>query len=126
MAKKKVEPNGAANGSNPVVKTVRTVLLTTAGALALGKEEIETIVSQLVEKGEIAEKDGRELLADLVNRPRKEMGKAEEKFEGFFDRRIESVLHRMNVPSKTDVEGLSRKIGSLTQMVDELNTKIAK
>ncbi len=83
MAKKQTETTAAANGGNPVVKTVRTVLLTTAGALALGKEELETVVSQLVEKGEIAEKDGRDLLADLVNRPRKELGKAEEKFEGF-------------------------------------------
>ena len=114
-----------ANGKNPLVKMVRTVLLATMGSVALGKEEIESIINRLVEKGEIAEKDGRELLSDLIERRKKEAGKVENKISAI-DQRVESLLNRMNVPSKSDVESLSRKISALSKKVDELNKKIGE
>ena len=117
------------NGQNPVIKAFRTVLLAAIGAVALSKEEIEAIVNRLIEKGEIAEADGRELVSDLMERRKKDvegtMEKAE-KVEGVLDQRIESILNRMNIPSKGDVESLSRKIGALSQKVDDLNKKISE
>ena len=115
------------NGQNPVVKIVRSVMLAAIGAVALSKEEIETIVNRLIEKGEIAEADGRELISDLTERGKKGTDEAVEKVEkvdGILDQRIESILNRMNIPSKGDVESLSRKIGALSQKVDDLNKKI--
>lgn len=115
------------NGQNPVVKIVRTVMLAAIGAVALSKEEIEAIVNRLIEKGEIAESDGRELINDLLERGKKGTGEAVEKVEkvdGILDQRIEAILNRMNIPSKGDVESLSRKIGALSQKVDNLNKKI--
>jgi len=115
------------NGQNPVVKIVRSVMLAAIGAVALSKEEVETIVNRLIEKGEIAEADGRELINDLIERGKKGTDEAVEKVEkvdGILDQRIESILNRMNIPSKGDVESLSRKIGALSQKVDDLNKKI--
>jgi poly(hydroxyalkanoate) granule-associated protein len=115
------------NGQNPVVKIVRSVMLAAIGAVALSKEEVETIVNRLIEKGEIAEADGRELINDLIERGKKGTDEAVEKVEkvdGIQDQRIESILNRMNIPSKGDVESLSRKIGALSQKVDDLNKKI--
>ena len=118
----------SANGRNPVIKTMRSVLLAAVGALALGKEEIEAIVNRLVEKGEIAEQDGRDLINDMIERRKKEYEeaeeKAEEKTEGMLDLRIESILNRMNIPSKSDVESLSRKVSELSKKVDTLNAKL--
>lgn len=120
------------NGQNPVIKALRSVMLAAIGAVALSKEEIEAIVNRLIEKGEIAESDGRELVSELMERRRKEVEEAvgetkmkAEKTEGILDLRIESVLNRMNIPSKGDVESLSRKIGTLSQKVDDLNKKIS-
>ena len=113
------------NGQNPVIKAVRTVMLAAIGAVALSKEEIEAIVNRLVEKGEIAETDGRELISDLLDRRKKETEVAEVKTEGILDQRVESILNRMNIPSKGDVESLSRKISTLSQKVDDLNQKIS-
>ncbi|HEY53539.1 MAG TPA: poly(hydroxyalkanoate) granule-associated protein [Caldilineae bacterium] len=115
------------NGQNPVVKIVRTVMRAAIGAVALSKEEIEAIVNRLVEKGEIAEADGRELISDLFERGKKgadeAVGKVE-KVDSVLDQRIESILNRMNIPSKGDVESLSQKISALSQKVDDLNKKI--
>ena len=114
------------NGRNPVLKTMRSVLLATIGALALGKEEIEAIVQRLVEKGEIAEQDGRDLINDLMERRKREAEEVEEKSEGMIDMRIESMLNRMNIPSKSDVESLSRKVSDLSKKVDALNAKLSE
>ena len=116
------------NGQNPVVKIIRTVMLAAIGVIALSKEEIESIVNRLIEKGEIAESDGRELIGDLLERRKKEedeVSEKVEKVEGILDQRVESILNRMNIPSKGDVESLSRKIGDLSQKVDDLNKKIS-
>ena len=103
-------------------------MLAAIGAVALSKEEIETIVNRLIEKGEIAESDGRELIGDLLERRKKEEVEVSEKVEkkgSVVDQRVESILNRMNIPSKGDVESLSRKIGALSQKVDDLNKKIS-
>lgn len=107
--------------ANPFVETTRKVLLAGLGAVALAQEEAESFINKLVERGEIAEKDGRQLLKDLMER-RKEVAEemAEEIPERDLDVRIERILHRMNVPSKNDINALSRQITALTQKVDEL------
>jgi polyhydroxyalkanoate synthesis regulator phasin len=35
-------------------------------------------------------------------------------------KKVESVLHRMNVPTKSDIESLTEKIAILTKKVDDL------
>lgn len=113
------------NGRNPLIKALRTVLHTAIGTIALGKEEVEALVNRLIEKGEIAEKDGRELIVDLFDRRKGDVAKAEDKVESLMDQRVESILNRMNVPTKSDVESLSRKISALSQKVEDLNKKIS-
>jgi len=129
-AKKTVEKATAKieeiNGKNPVIKAARTMLLAGFGTVAMGKEEIETMIERLVEKGEVAEKDGRKRIEGMFERRRKDMSKAEDKVEGLLDQRIESVLNAMNIPSKNDLDSLSRKIGSLTKKVSDLDKKLVE
>ncbi len=101
---------------NPLLDAVRKVLLASIGAVALAQDEIEDFVNKLVERGEIAEQDGRKLIRELMER----RGKAAAKAEEGLDRRVEDLLNRMNVPSRSDVEALSAKIAALTKKVDEL------
>ncbi len=101
---------------NPLLEAARKVLLAGIGAVALAQEEIEEFVNRLVERGEIAEKDGRKLVHEVVDKRKKQA----EKTEDDMNKRIESVLKRMSVPSKADIEALSEKITVLTKKVDEL------
>lgn len=101
---------------NPLFELVRKVLLAGIGAVALGKEEIEDFVDRLVERGEIAEKDGRKLVREVMERRKKEARKAEEEL----NKNVESVLDKMSVPSKADIEALSEKITALSKKIDEL------
>jgi len=97
-------------------ETVRKVLLAGVGVVALAQEEVEEFVEKLVERGEIAERDGRKLIRDLKEK-RLHKGKT---VEDDLDRRIEQVLHGMNIPSKADIDALSASIAKLTEKVDEL------
>ena len=101
---------------NPLFEMVRKVLLAGIGAVALGKEEIEDFVDRLVERGEIAEKDGRKLVREVMERRKKEARKAEDEL----NKNVETVLDKMNVPSKADIEALSEKITALSKKIDEL------
>jgi len=116
MAKAKVKELIDEAEANPLFESARKVLLAGIGAVALAQEEIEDFVNKLVERGEIAEKDGKKLVRDLMEKRKK---KAKEAEEGL-DRQIEEVLGRMNIPTKSDIQALSAKITELNKKVDEL------
>lgn len=102
--------------SNPIFSLARKVLLAGVGAVALTQEEVEKVVNRLVERGEIAEKDGKKLVREVMEKRKKEAKKAEDEL----DKRMAEVMDRMNVPTKKDIEDLSAKITALTKKVDEL------
>jgi poly(hydroxyalkanoate) granule-associated protein len=118
MAKVEVVVEEAAEETerNPLLEATRKVLLASIGAVALAQEEIESFVKKLVERGEIAEKDGKKLVREVMERRKKEAKKAEDEL----DKRVEDLLARMSVPTKSDIEALSAKITALTKKVDEL------
>lgn len=57
-----------AEKGNPFVEATRKVLLASVGAVALAQDEAEDFVNKLIERGQIAEKDGRKMLRDLMER----------------------------------------------------------
>jgi poly(hydroxyalkanoate) granule-associated protein len=111
-----VEASSEETEGNPILGLARKVLLAGVGAVVLTQEEIEKVVSRLVERGEIAEKDGKKLVYDVMEKRKKSAKKAEDEME----KRLEEFLNRMNVPTKSDIDALSAKITALSKKVDEL------
>jgi poly(hydroxyalkanoate) granule-associated protein len=107
-------PEGVERSS--LFDAARKVLLAGVGAMALAQDEVEEFVNRLVERGGIAEKDGKKLVREMMDRRRKEAQKAEDQM----DKRVKDLLDRMNVPTKSDIEALSAKITALTKKVEEL------
>lgn len=105
---------------NPFLEATRKVLMAGLGAVALAQDEAEAFVNKLVERGEIAEKEGRDLVKEMMERRKQRVEEETEETEHQLDVRIERILHRMNVPTKNDINALSRQITALTQKVDEL------
>jgi poly(hydroxyalkanoate) granule-associated protein len=113
--KEAVGESTEANQSH-MVEMLRRVLLATIGAAVIAQEEIEALVNRLVERGEIAEKDGKKLMHELMDKRKSKTTKVEEDI----NKNLESVLDRMSIPSKADVEALSQKITVLSKKIDEL------
>jgi poly(hydroxyalkanoate) granule-associated protein len=101
---------------SPFLEGARKVLLASIGAVALAQEEVESFVNFLVERGEIAEKEGRELMRELVEKRKQRREEA----KGRFGWRVEKTLDRMDVPTKADIEALSDKINALSKKIDDL------
>lgn len=106
---------------NSLLAGARRVLMAGVGAVALAQEEVEEFVKKLVDRGEIAEKDGRKLVDDISEKRKTRAKKAEDALES----RIEGLLERMKVPTKNDIDQLSKKITLLAEKIDELKNKKA-
>lgn len=116
VAEKAPEPHEEREPHNAVYEALRKVLLAGIGAVAIAQDEIDDLVARLVERGEIAERDGKKLVREINERRKKESKKAEDQIS----KRLEEVLSQMNVPTKSDIDALSEKIAALTKKVDEL------
>lgn len=101
---------------SPLFNTFRRVLLAGIGAVALAQDEIEEFVEKLIERGEIAEKEGKSLVREVMERRKKDAEKAEDEF----NKRMEEVLERMKVPTKSDIEEIGEKLDELSDKVDGL------
>ncbi|MBN1886348.1 MAG: phasin family protein [Thermoflexales bacterium] len=101
---------------SPLLEGARKVLLAGVGAVALAQDEAEDFVKKLVERGEIAEQDGKKLMHELLEK-RKKQAKG---LESSLDKRVEEILSRMNVPTKSDVQALSERVAALTKKVEAM------
>lgn len=110
----------AAEASKDFLNGVRRILMAGLGAITLAQDEVEGFVKKLVERGEIAEKDGRKLVEELLDNRKKRADESSKRVEAEIEQRMDSLLSRMNVPSKKDIDSLSEKVTELTKKVDEL------
>jgi poly(hydroxyalkanoate) granule-associated protein len=98
---------------------VRRMMLAGIGAVALKHDEMEEFVDKLVERGEIAKKDGEELMKEMRERRKKYM--QEHGGESFPHKRVAEILEHFSVPSKNDFDDLSKKITNLEKKIDKLS-----
>lgn len=94
----------------------RKILLASIGAMALAQDETQNFIDQLVERGEIAEQEGKELMREMVEKRRERRREMKVRF----NRRVEQAIEQMNVPTKEDIEALSAKITALSKKIDDL------
>ncbi len=95
----------------------------TLGEVEVTQEQIEEFLSKLVERGEIADGDARNLISDIVDWRKKSVPDGLKKAEEGYESRIERLLSRMNIPTKDEIDSLSEQIEKLSRKVDELNLK---
>lgn len=130
--------NNVKEEANALLETARKVLLASVGAFVMAGEsaekqvngfikDVELFVGKLVERGEIAEKDGRQLLTDIVEKRKTTAKELTDKARSVVDSaeknttgRFDGLVTRLNVPTKGDIETLTKKIGTLSRKVDQL------
>jgi poly(hydroxyalkanoate) granule-associated protein len=99
-----------------ILESLRRVLLAGIGAVALTFEEMGELVDKLVERGEIAEEEGKK----LVNEIREKRKKTTDEAEDIASTRMREMMDKMDIPTKSDIDALSNKIAALSKKVDEL------
>lgn len=115
-----VENATEAAQDSTLLSALRRVLMAGIGAVALTREEIEDFVNKLVERGEIADGDARKVVNDVLDWSKKNVQGSARRAEEEVDKRVEYVMSRLNMPTRSEIETLSAKIAELSQKVDEL------
>ena len=89
------------------------------------QKEVSNTLESFIVRGESLGAEGRKRVEETVETNRKQADESVSTIRGEFDKRVEAILHRMNVPTKADIDSLSKKINTLTRKVNAL-TKEAK
>lgn len=108
-----------------IKESVHKIWLAGLGALAAAEEEGAKVFNSLVERGEVYESRGKKELTKVKERVEGAIGKAEsswEKLGDSFDAKVAGTVERMGVPSREELETLTRRVEELTLKVDQLRT----
>ncbi len=110
-----------------VTEPAHQVYLVSLGAVALAQDEFIDLYHKLADEGATFNKDGMRMLRRAEKVSKDEVadvqGKVEDKLAAASDTvetTVEKVLARLNVPTKADIERLSKKIAELSEKVDDL------
>jgi len=96
---------------------LRKGILLGLGAASLTKEKVDNFVNELVDKGEISKDKSSELLQELLNLVREQEGKIDKKIND----EVNNLLKKLDIPSKSDIKKLEKKIDLLTKKINSGN-----
>ena len=94
--------------------SVEQVWLAGLGALALTEEEGSKFFHSLVKKGEVVERRSRARLEDVVDAAKRVPATAISTIERRTDETFQSVIKRLGIPTRRDIDLLARRIEKLT------------
>ena len=122
MAKKKKELQ------NDIMDSAHKVWLAGLGAVAMAEEEGGKFFASLMEKGQKLEGKSKEQVEKARGTVAGMKTVAESYWETFgrtLDDQMTAVIHRIGVPTKDEIEALTKKVEDLTVAVEKLRTKSA-
>ena len=111
-----------------IMESAHKVWLAGLGAVAMAEQEGGKFFTNLMEKGEKLEKKSKQKVDQAKGTVAGMKTVAESYWETFgrtVDDRMTAVIHRIGVPTKDEIESLTKKVQDLTVAVDKLRTKQA-
>jgi poly(hydroxyalkanoate) granule-associated protein len=116
----------------PAVEAMRRLLLASIGAVAMSYDEAEKFINRLIERGELAQKDGEKVLNEVMTRfrqrPQAAQAEAETKANELgnqIEQNVEQFFNRLNIPTRRDIDELSARVAQLAARVEEMNQEQA-
>lgn len=88
---------------------VKKVLYTGVGLVATTTEKLQSTVNGLVDSGKVPQEEGKKIVDDFVSSTETKRNE----FESRATDLIESIVRRLEVPTKSDYEALSKRIAKL-------------
>ena len=121
--------------ANLFFNSARKAMNAGLGAVDLAREEvtnllektqvdIEEIFNNLVARGESFGADNRQRFDEAVNSRKAQAEETVSDLRANIDSQIEKALHTMNIPTKADIDDLSKKIANLTKKVNALAKEV--
>jgi len=86
------------------------------------QEKFNEFIDELIKKGELSEAQGKKLFEEWSEKA----GKSKEDFDKNLAELTNKSLEKINLPTKTEVEDLGKKVQSLSKKLDKLEKAISK
>ncbi len=94
---------------------IKKAILTGVGLASLTADKIKETVDELKEKGNLSEKEGRELAENLL----KQSDQTQKDLEKRVQKEIAKVLGKLDLASKSDIKKLSAQLRKIEKAVGE-------
>lgn len=129
MAKQKhdSEQEQATQLSRKIKDSARQIWLAGLGAYTKAEEDAGRFFDKLVKEGEEIEMKTRDAVEkqfkaveDTVVGVKSKATGTWDKLESVFDQRVSQALHRLNIPTKAELDALSEKVEELSRALEEL------
>ena len=92
-----------------MLEFLKKTLWVGAGLAAMTAEKIEEMVKEIVNRGHITEKEGKELVDDLIEKSKKAKKDLGDRVENV----VQETLQRLKIPSRKEVDELKARIEQL-------------
>ena len=92
-----------------MLDSIHKMFLAGVGFAAMTKDKIDDHIKELVEKGKLTEKEGREMADDMLKKSKQ----AKEDLEKQVEKLVQQTLGTLQIPSKKEVEELAARIEKL-------------
>jgi poly(hydroxyalkanoate) granule-associated protein len=123
---KKAPQTKAKELQQDMAESAHKIWLAGLGAMAVAEEEGSKLFRSLVERGQDVEGRGKEQVEKAKGTVAGVKTVAESywgTFERTVDEQMTAVIHRIGVPTKSEIEDLTRKVEDLTKSVEKLRAQ---
>ncbi|MDI6854357.1 MAG: polyhydroxyalkanoate synthesis regulator [Deltaproteobacteria bacterium] len=79
------------------------------GVLDFTREKVESLVGEMVKRGEVSEQESPEVVAQIMEKAQAEKEAFTEKLRGM----VESLIAKMNLAKAADLEALEKRVTEL-------------
>ena len=85
------------------------------GALLVSKDKIEDVVNELVNKGELGQKEGKNLVNELIEKGEASVNEVEGKIEKI----VKSVTEKLDLPSRKELNEIKSEIEQIKEKLNK-------
>ena len=96
-----------------MINLIKKTILTGAGLASMTKDKVEEVAKELSEKEKLSEKEGKDLLNELL----KKSEDAKKDLEGRIEGVVSKTLKKINIATKKDIDELTARIKHLEEKV---------
>jgi len=97
-------------------EVIRKTVLAGIGAVVLTKEKAEGLVDELIRRGEVASEERPKVVQELLTKAAEMRKEWHEKVE----QTVKETVERLGIPTKAELDALTRKIDELSVKVEKL------
>ncbi|MCG8637954.1 MAG: phasin family protein [Desulfobacterales bacterium] len=98
-----------------MLETIKKSVLTGVGMALRSKKEIEALAKEFAEQSDMNQKEAQAFLDDCQKR----YDEARSELDKQIETTVETILKRINLPTKKDIEELNRRMDKLAEKLSE-------